>query len=229
MPSISATPHSTTPAASVGLGTTTPFDMFHVRFTNTGGNFTGLAVQNLGNTATSYSGMLFYDQNNQLGAVPGLQQRHPRIPHQQRRQERRQPVRRLDQLHDRRHLALLRRQQRQHRHWHDGAGSANFEVSNALSTTAQTIANLTSYGNNWFGSNLIGRKARGTAAAPAAVLNNDSILDLAAQRLWRNGVRDALARQHSRMRPHRTGPTRPRAPRSLFRRRRMAQRHQVFG
>ena len=56
----------------VGLGTTTPFDMFHVRFTNTGGTLTGLAVQNLGNTATSYSGMLFYDQNNQLGQFQGF-------------------------------------------------------------------------------------------------------------------------------------------------------------
>jgi endosialidase-like protein len=57
---------------AVGLGTTTPSDMFHVRFTNTGGNLTGFAVQNLGNTATSYSGMLFYDQNNQLGQFQGF-------------------------------------------------------------------------------------------------------------------------------------------------------------
>jgi hypothetical protein len=56
----------------VGLGTTTPFDVFHIRYTNTGGNLTGLAVQNLGNTATSYSGMLFYDQNNQLGQFQGF-------------------------------------------------------------------------------------------------------------------------------------------------------------
>jgi hypothetical protein len=59
-------------AGQIGLGTTTPFDMFHVRFTNTGGNFTGFAVQNLGNTATSYSGMLFYDQNDQLGQFQGF-------------------------------------------------------------------------------------------------------------------------------------------------------------
>jgi endosialidase-like protein len=56
----------------VGLGTTTPFDIFHVRYTNTGGNLTGFAVQNMGNTATSYSGMLFYDQNNQLGQFQGF-------------------------------------------------------------------------------------------------------------------------------------------------------------
>ena len=57
---------------AIGLGTTTPFDMFHVRFSNTSGNLTGFAVQNLGNTATSYSGMLFYDQNNQLGQFQGF-------------------------------------------------------------------------------------------------------------------------------------------------------------
>jgi hypothetical protein len=56
----------------MGLGTTTPFDLFHVRFTNTNGGLTGFAVQNLGNTATSYSGMLFYDQNGALGQFQGF-------------------------------------------------------------------------------------------------------------------------------------------------------------
>jgi hypothetical protein len=56
----------------VGVGTTTPFDQVHVRFTNTNGAFTGLAVQNLGNTATSYSGMLFFDQNGALGQFQGF-------------------------------------------------------------------------------------------------------------------------------------------------------------
>ena len=37
-------------------------DWLHVRFSNTNGTATGLAVQNMGNTNTSYSGMLFYDQ-----------------------------------------------------------------------------------------------------------------------------------------------------------------------
>jgi hypothetical protein len=56
----------------VGIGTTTPFDFLHVRYTNTGGTATGFAVQNLGNTATSYSGMLFYDQNGALGQFQGF-------------------------------------------------------------------------------------------------------------------------------------------------------------
>jgi hypothetical protein len=56
----------------MGLGTTTPLDRFHVRFTDPTGAATGLAVQNLGNTATSYSGMLFYDQFGALGQFQGF-------------------------------------------------------------------------------------------------------------------------------------------------------------
>jgi hypothetical protein len=56
----------------VGVGTTTPLDYVHARFTDPGGATTGLAVQNLGNTATSYSGMLFYDQNGALGQFQGF-------------------------------------------------------------------------------------------------------------------------------------------------------------
>ena len=56
----------------VGIGTSTPFDTLHVRFNNTAGTATGYAVQNLGNTSTSYSGMLFYDQNGALGQFQGF-------------------------------------------------------------------------------------------------------------------------------------------------------------
>jgi len=56
----------------IGLNTTSPLDFLHVRFTNTNGAFTGYAVQNLGNTATSYSGMLFFDQNGALGQFQGF-------------------------------------------------------------------------------------------------------------------------------------------------------------
>ena len=59
-------------AGRVGLGTTTPLDFLHSRFTDTSGSLTGIAVQNLGNTATSYSGMLFYDQNGSLGQFQGF-------------------------------------------------------------------------------------------------------------------------------------------------------------
>ncbi len=56
----------------VGIGTTAPLDSLHVRFTNTNGGFTGFAVQNMGTTATSYSGMLFYDQVGALGQFQGF-------------------------------------------------------------------------------------------------------------------------------------------------------------
>src|SRR6266540_521550 len=59
-------------SGSVGIGTTNPLDSLHVRFTNTNGAFTGYAVQNLGSTASSYSGMLFYDQNGALGQFQGF-------------------------------------------------------------------------------------------------------------------------------------------------------------
>jgi hypothetical protein len=57
---------------SVGIGTTTPLDALHLRINNTLGTQTGLAVQNLGNTPTSYSGMLFYDQFGALGQFQGF-------------------------------------------------------------------------------------------------------------------------------------------------------------
>ena len=56
----------------VGFNTTTPQDVIHSRFTNSDGMLTGLAVQNLGSGASSYSGMLFYDQNGALGQFQGF-------------------------------------------------------------------------------------------------------------------------------------------------------------
>ena len=57
-------------AGMIGIGTTSPLDFLHTSFTDTTGAFTGYAVQNLGSTATSYSGMLFYDH---LGALAQFQ------------------------------------------------------------------------------------------------------------------------------------------------------------
>jgi len=56
----------------VGVNTTAPFDALHVRFSDSGGTMTGLAVQNLGGSAFSYSGMLFYDQNGALAQFQGF-------------------------------------------------------------------------------------------------------------------------------------------------------------
>lgn len=56
----------------VGVNTTAPLDAMHVRFSDSGGTMTGYAVQNLGASAFSYSGMLFYDQNGALGQFQGF-------------------------------------------------------------------------------------------------------------------------------------------------------------
>jgi hypothetical protein len=56
---------------SLGLGTTTPFDRIHVRYSNNTGDFTGLAVQNMSGGALAYSGMLFYDHTNSLTQFQG--------------------------------------------------------------------------------------------------------------------------------------------------------------
>ena len=56
----------------VGVGTATPSDAMHLKFTNTIGTMTGLAVQNMGSTASSYSGMLFYDHTGALGQFQGF-------------------------------------------------------------------------------------------------------------------------------------------------------------
>jgi hypothetical protein len=56
----------------LGVGTTTPVDIMHVSFTDPNGAFTGYSVQNKAATATSYSGMLFYDQNGAVGQFQGF-------------------------------------------------------------------------------------------------------------------------------------------------------------
>ena len=43
-----------------------------MKFTNTTGTLAGLAVQNLGNTTASFSGMLFYDQFGALAQFQGF-------------------------------------------------------------------------------------------------------------------------------------------------------------
>jgi hypothetical protein len=56
----------------VGINTTLPFDYLHVRFNDPFGAFTGLAVQNLSNSANAASGMLFYDHNGALSQFQGF-------------------------------------------------------------------------------------------------------------------------------------------------------------
>jgi len=164
----------------VGLGTTTPLDMFHVRFTNTGGNLTGLAVQNLGNTATSYSGMLFFDQNGALGQFQGFNN----STHEYRINNvaRVSPVGAFNGSINfmvggisRLFIGPT---------GHIGIGTTTplgaLDLSNALTGSPTTGVNLYNYGSDSFALGFNGRKARGTAAAPSAVLKDDTLLAVTA-------------------------------------------------
>ena len=162
-------------SGAVGIGTTAPADWLHVRFTNTGGTATGLAVQNLGNTAASYSGMLFYDQLGQLAQFQGFNN----STHEYR-------INNIAQVSP------------------GGAsnGSINFmigstsrlfvgtsggvgigttsvgpglEVSNSLTGALVATIAASTYGTNAFGGTFVARKARGTQAAPTAVQNGDQL------------------------------------------------------
>jgi hypothetical protein len=162
--------------ANVGLGTITPFDVLHVRFNNPGGNLTGLAVQNMGSSATSYSGMLFFDQNNQLGQFQGFN----------------------NSTHEYRINNIARTGA-------GGGfdGSINFmtgstsrffigtnggigigtalplgalEVSNALTGFPSVHIVATTYADNTFPSVIYARKARGTAATPSPVHGGDNLV-----------------------------------------------------
>ena len=66
------TPTAAVPTGAVGIGTNTLYDLLNLRVTNFNGGLTGLAVQNLGNSATSYSGMLFYDHTGALAQFQGF-------------------------------------------------------------------------------------------------------------------------------------------------------------
>ena len=56
----------------IGVGTTTPLDFMHVRFSDAAGGVTGFAVQNTSSSANAYSGMLFYDHTGALGQFQGF-------------------------------------------------------------------------------------------------------------------------------------------------------------
>jgi Chaperone of endosialidase len=159
-------------AGFVGLNTTTPQDYLHIRFTNTAGSFTGLAVQNLGNTASSYSGTLFYDQNGALGQFQGFNN----VTHEYR-------INNIASLGSINFMLggaskFFVSPASVGIGTTSPASTSNLDVSNAVSGSGATNINITQYAANGFGGNLIGKKARGTEGAPSAVLNNDGLLTL---------------------------------------------------
>jgi hypothetical protein len=151
----------------VGINVNPPADALHVRFTNTIGTMTGLAVQNMGNTTASYSGMLFYDQNGQLGQFQGFNN----VSHEYR----------INNVASTPSINFMTGSVSRFLVTGFGnigigttAPSAILDVSNALIPTAGAASFFaTSYGANSLGTAMIGRKARGTGAAPSATLAGD--------------------------------------------------------
>jgi Chaperone of endosialidase len=158
----------------VGVGTTSPLDGVHVQFTNTGGSMTGLAVQNLGNTAASYSGMLFYDQAGALGQFQGFNN----VTHEYRINN----IARNGLLQFDGTINFMVGSTS--RFFVSAAGNigmgtnapaTNLEVSNAFTGTATANIWPTTFGNTTFGSEFAGRKARGSPGAPTAVQSGDPL------------------------------------------------------
>jgi Chaperone of endosialidase len=160
------TPTVTVPTGAVGIGTTTPLDQLHLRFTNTNGAITGLAVQNLGNTTASYSGMLFYDQNGALGQFQGFNN----VTHEYR----------INNIATNPSINFMTGSLSRFfvsSNGNIGIGTtlpgATLEVSNVVQGTSNGNLAVSTFGNTNFGSAFFGRKARGTTAAPTAVLSGD--------------------------------------------------------
>jgi len=160
----------------VGLGTTTPFDMFHISFNNPGGNFTGLAVQNTSGSVNAFSGMLFFDHNNQLGQFQG----YNNVSHEYRINN----IAKNGAQFDGSINFMIGSTSRFFVGANGNIGigtttpTTNLEVSNALSPAATTSATLTTYFNGFGSNSILARRARGTAAAPTALQAFDTLLEL---------------------------------------------------
>jgi Chaperone of endosialidase len=157
---------------AVGLGTTTPSDLFHVRFTNTTGGLTGLAVQNLGNTTASYSGMLFYDQNGALGQFQGFNN----VTHEYR----------INNIASAGSINFMLGSASKFLVAPNGnigigttSPSALLEVSNAVPGGPANV--WTTSFTNALGPYYLARRSRGTAAAPTAAQTGDGLSGLYGQ------------------------------------------------
>jgi hypothetical protein len=159
----------------VGIGTTNPADSLHIQFNNQTGSVTGLAVQNVASTNTSYSGMLFYDQNGILGQFQGFN----------------------NGTHEYRINNIAKNGSNQNNgsinfmiggtsrflvttNGNIGIGTGfpatNLEVANPLTGTSTANIWSTTYGNTSFASEFVGRKARGTSGTPTAVQGGDPLV-----------------------------------------------------
>jgi hypothetical protein len=164
----------------VGIGTTGPADFLHVAFSDPNGAVTGYAVQNTTLSPNAYSGMLFYDHTGALGQFQGFNN----STHEYRINNiaRVTPGGAFNGSINFMIGGASRFFVSPTPNGNVGIGTTTpttvLEVSNANSTvtpgpTADIAA--TSYGENSFASLIYGRKARGTPAAPTAVLGGDGL------------------------------------------------------
>ena len=163
----------------IGVGTTTPNDAVHAVVNDGAGNFTGYAVQNLSGGAFAYSGMLFYDHTGALTQFQG----YNNITHEYRINN----IARVSPggaFNGSINFMLGGTSKFFVSPVTVGIGTtapdttSNLDVSNAVSGSGSTNLQISAFAANGFGSNLIGKKARGTQALPTSVLNNDGLLTL---------------------------------------------------
>ncbi len=158
-----------------GIGTVVPLDVLHVQFTNTNGGMTGYAVQNMGSSPTSYSGMLFYDQTGALGQFQGFNN----STHEYR-------INNIGRVSPggafNGSINFMIGSTSRFFVGSNGfigigttAPFSNLELSNGLTGTTNALLTASTYNATGVGSQFTGRHARGTSSAPTALLANDSL------------------------------------------------------
>ena len=156
----------------INTGTALPADYLHIKFTDQFGAFTGLAVQNLSNNANAASGMLFYDQNGALAQFQGFSN----TSHEYR----------INNIASGASINFLTGSTSRFLVAPSGnigigtaTPSALLEVSNAIPGGPANV--WTTSFTNLVGPYYLGRRSRGTSAAPTAAQTGDGLSGLYGQ------------------------------------------------